>query len=391
MQEENNNTAGDGRSLNWWLRLIAATTALFAILIALYAYMFIYGGWGMVASIFSSPAPEMETNDIAALPDLEGGLFLSAMVDRNENGIGFVPVVVLPSTHDFVYVPVDQLSSGPIFSLQHTLSTDLTKMTFLGWPLSEDYQHQTPSIYRADSSRNMTTTNYSEIIQEIVKNIQTTASSVLEPDEEDYFRQGPVVSNDGSILYSSLDEAEFDPEPSVYGSVEAEEWTIYKIDPNNTREVLTNGLAPKWIDETRFAFLKNDGIYLYNINTNEEKLIWSLNFVPTLIHAFDVSDDGQLLAIANPEAEIVTILESKDWEKEFPLEVLSEVSTKASGLTFAADNSYLAMLLLMGSNGTGTEGFARLSYYALDARKFHDKYIDLEDPQLQGLYMPDWK
>lgn len=382
---EENTTAGKGRSLNWWLRLIFTTVILFALAIAAYIYLFIYGGWGMISSTLY-PTPEADTSISINFPNLRGGIFLSAIIDSGEDGTRFVPMLVSPETHGYAYIPVDQLASGPVFALQHSLSADVSNIAFLGWPLTEEYGLETPAVYRAETG-GQEATSYNEVIQ----NIQTSATLALEPDEEDYFRQGPVVSDSAEIIYSSLSEEGFDPEPAAYGSLAAEDWTIYRLDADNQRYNLTNGLAPKWIDDERFVFLKNDGIYLYTISTSEERLVWSLSLTPTLVNAFDVSDDGQLIAISNPEAELVTILESTGWEGDSPLAVMSEVSAKASGVTFSADNSYLAMFRLIASDEAGTEGFARLTYYSLEMREFNDRYVDLEDPRLQGLYMTDWK
>lgn len=386
MQEENNKGIGGTQSLNWWIHLIATTAILVVMSVIIYVYILTYGGFGVITSIFS-PSSEPEANITMTFPNLPGGIILSAVVGTDENGIDFVPVMVFPDTNDSVYVPVDQLASGPIFSLQHTLSADSTKLTFLGWPLVENLSHKTPAIYRADIGGEGVT--YDEAIQ----NIQNTAVLVLEPDAEDYFRHGPVVSSASDILYSSLSEAEFDPEPAVYGTISAEEWTIYRIDVDNQRHTLTNGLAPKWIDGERFVFLKNDGIYLYDLGTDEERLVWSLSFTPSLLNAFDVSDDGHLLAISNPEAEVVTIIENQEWDENIPAVILAEVSIKATGVTFSFDNSYLAMLQLVSLDEAGTEGFARMVYYAIKEQGFHNNFVNLNDDAkvLQGLYLTDWK
>lgn len=386
---EENVTTGKGRSLNWWLRFISIVVVAFVFLIALYSYLFIYIGWTELSSMFSSANPaesELNATNSTVFADLNGELFLSAVLEREDGSVGFVPVIVLPETDQFAYLPVDQLGSGPIFSLQHAISDDLVGLTFLGWPFNDEWSHQTPAIYRANTGIVGATS-----LEDIIQSIQNTAALALEPDSEDYFRQGPVIANSGEILYASLSEDEFDSEPAVYATLPAEDWTIYRVDANNERHTLVNGLTPKWVDDTKFVFLKNDGVYLYNINNDEETLVWNLGFTPTLAHAFDVSDDGRFLAIANHEAGTVTIIENNGWEEEVTISVFSEVAAKVAGITFAPDNAYLAIVQLIGSNEDGTEGFPRLTYYSLENREFIQKYVDLEDPNLEGIYLTDWK
>lgn len=362
------------KGINWWLRLVAMWVLIISVLTALAIYLIFY----------NSAKPEPQA---ASLPELSGGIFLSLLLDQTElsGTVNYAPIIVAPGNdpnNQALYIPIEQ-SDTPIFSLQLALSADAQKMTFLGWPLVESLSHQTPAIYRTDIGG--TEGNYDVFIQKI----RDTANLVSEPDTEDYFRQGPAISDSGNILYASLGEAEFDPEPAMYGSVLADEWTIYMLDSTNEPRTLTSGLAPKWIAEDRFVFLKNDGIYVYDLGANNESLIWRLDFMPKLVNAFDVSDDGSLIAIANHETETITIL---DWDKSGSATISSEIpAITVSGLTFSPNNSYLAMLQLVSFDESGEEGYARLIYYAMAEQKFHDKYVDLNELKPLGLYMTDWK
>lgn len=340
-----------------------------------------YNGLNVLMNLFGgSPSGE-----VAEAADFSGTLLVSAITlsstTQESEGIGTFMVSVRENSAR--YIPVDQLAAGAASTLQYNVSRGGKYATFLGTSSASSTTSKMPAVY---------TTPLTEYVYDKVISSLQSAQPVALATETDYFREMPVVSPDGEVLYSSLSKEVYNKSSNDLGNLPAENWSIYAITTDGNKHMLTYGLQPKWIDGARFAYLKNDGVYLYDLTTNDSIKVEALEYTPTIANGFDVSDDGQFMAISDPSTESLMIIRILDWNSALVAN-FANITTTATYPVFSPNSQYLAMLSLEADPADETQrtGLATIKYFSLEKKDFVKTMLPVDLTTIGGMYITDWK
>lgn len=341
-----------------------------------------YGGLNTLMDLFGTTS---NTGN-----NLKGTLFLSVGTISTTTGLstGVFPILASPADGLLTYLPIDTLGGNPAMILQQSMSGNTNFMSFLG-AVYQAVSSTTSSIndgltvYRADLSA---VSSYQEMLSTL-----KSALPVSVPNANDYFREFPVVSSTGAVLYSSLGATLFAASAAnSLATLSADDWNIMMVDPLGKVTTITQGLRPKWIDQTHFAYLKSDGIYLYDLANKTELKVWASDSVNSIVNGFDVSDDGTLVAFSDPGGSTLTILRVLNWAGNI-VSVIDTVSTQTGNLTFSPDNAYLAVIVPE-TNDAVSSGFEpMIRYYSLDTKEFVSDSIPVDTTLINAIYLNDWQ
>ncbi len=173
--------------------------------------------------------------------------------------------------------------------------------------------------------------------------------------------------------------------------------SVYFVSLDGEKEELTRGAYPVCSPEGQYVlFLKNDGLYSFNLDTGEEKQAVDLTdeeLFPGLNLSgmgwygfrFNVSNNGELLAITNTLGGPSVLLGIDSW-KPFEYELLKEFSfAQPLWPVFSPCNNYLAV------QGFYTEGDypTQLSIYDLDTLERVGGF-SIEGFDLDYIWISDW-
>ena len=148
-----------------------------------------------------------------------------------------------------------------------------------GEPLSE--VESSWQLYRATYA-SLEEDNFTEALSNAER--VTTATGLL---------YDPSISNRGEVLYTALPENE-----DVGAPIAASLGTIHYVDVKGDDQSLGEGISARWVDDYHFVYLKEDGLYIFNLLEEEEKKMLSLLSPVTTATTVGVSDDGTRVAIA---------------------------------------------------------------------------------------------
>jgi hypothetical protein len=349
-----------------------------------------YGGLQKLTGLLPSSGASIK-NETAS--NLQGLLFLSlgTTSTTSPESTGLVPVVISVADGSARYVAADQLKSGPAITLQYSMSSDSSSAVFLATPIvvatgttKTLATQQTPSIYSANTKG---LSDYPSLLTAL-----QNGQSISKPSDTDYFREFPVISPVKAILYSSIPKSVFTKSGTALDTLSTDSWNIYMIGTDGMKKMVTTGLHPKWIDTTHFAFLKNDGIYLYDLGVNSEKKVWNISHLTNIVTGFDVSDDGQFAAITDPANNSVQIIRVLNWSGTV-LSSLAEIPVTATNPVFSPDDGYLAMIVLYQNPSTaqGARPVPVLRYYSLATQQFLTQSEPFDSASTNSIYMTDWR
>lgn len=363
-------------------KIIRTVLAFGAVVITL---LVLFGGYGAIDTLFGyfgKPA-------IAQLPP-SGHLLVSFGTVSTTTGVsnGIHTVTVDASNGTGVYLPTDQLATGPALTLQYSVSSDNNYAVFLATPYKitaeEKYSAgNSLAVYRADIS---SVTDYESNLRAL-----QSAQPVSMPSNADYFRQSPVVAPSKAVLYASVSNKTFELANGKIETISANNWNIMMVDPDGTVHAVTQGLAPKWVDATHFAYLRDDGLYLYDLTTKTEQQIKPWNSPVTVVNGFDVSDDGQRVAFSDPASGTFLILHALDW-KSGVVPVTDDLSGIAvNNLAFSPYNDYLAALTITATGGSSGITTSAIQYFSLTQHTFINATVPFDHSVVKSIYISDWR
>lgn len=205
--------------------------------------------------------------------------------------------------------------------------------TFIGLRGREADQ---PPLSARESSWQIYRANYTLATtpDDLVKTLQE-AERVTNDDDS---KSGAIVSDTGAILYTALSENLSPSEP-----VAVETGMIqYVAEGSSNARTLTEGMDPEWIGASSFAFLKNDGLYVYSLADGTEKKLWNLPTPVTTRRSIGVSGDGILIALADNEAAELLILRIPSIDSE--VELVTTLPIKGSYPVFSPDGNRIALI-----------------------------------------------
>lgn len=211
-------------------------------------------------------------------------------------------------------------------------------------------------------------------------------------DDEIQFKQMPVLSKDAQkILYMAK---------SGLGDnvVNAGEWGIYIVDATSTPKKVTSGTYPRWIDNNKFIYIADEGLFLYDIVSGTKKELWGMNESGALSNMrLDLSADSKYIAWSFPDIGKLWVLDVKEWGNESRLPELSlfdEVDVHGFWPVFSPDSRYIA-IQAVDWDTLHTNPNPRLQIYALQKEnggvlKKIDWKFNLDAFEQSKMFITDW-
>lgn len=333
-----------------------------------------YGGLNTLMNVFGQTSVAEDT-----FPS--GSILFSAGIVSTTTGstVGIAPLTLtlINGTPDIQYL--DRPFKGP--TLQYSVSKDSSYGTFLGSAVTSNVDTAL-NVYRADFRG---ASSYDDIMQSLKEAVSLTAFS-----DADAHREFPVISPDGIVLYSSLSAKAFATASSSLGSLPANNWNIILVDEKGAVHAVTQGLRPKWVDTTHFAYLKNDGVYLYDLESGASTQVWASDNLVTIANGFDVSDDAGYMAFSDPAIGTLTLFRALNWTGNI-VSVISVIPVVETNLVFSPDSKYLAGLVLRPSVITGDPSVVEIEYYSLATPGFISTVVPFDRSLFTGISVTDWK
>lgn len=198
------------------------------------------------------------------------------------------------------------------------------------------------------------------------------------------FKQLPTISNTGQALFVGWDNA---GQPSIE---KAEDWSIYKVE-NGTAQFLVNGFLPKWINDTEFLFLKNDGIYISNITLKTQRLLVPAAQDEVILtnNMFDMSPDNQTLVWTHPNQSVVAVYK-RDTEGVFTKQGIFD--KKSFWVAVSPSNQYVALQTIDPSAvGTEENPGAKIEFFDLSTlTNVSEIEIDIDVFDQMYMFITEW-
>ena len=299
-----------------------------------------------------------------------------------------VPSWIFPTLFDFgrnefSYVPADKLAGSPDgldLAYQHVFSMNGAFIAFVG---AENVGNVSTlsdipmQIYRADVSDAVTFNDFLQRVQNAER--VTNSAGVV--------RQFPSVSNRGDVVYSSHALAD----NKTLLSAEANSWDIYLVSQGGEEQAVTKGVHPVWVDDTHFIFLKNDGLYLYDVAQAIEQKEWGSLEKASMRMSLDVSDDGQYIAWAAREAGSVFVLRALGWNGVQPLTLKGTIPDAGTYAVFSPDSRYLAVLAPALSSKTLGKWESSIDIFDIETLSRAGSELLLVGSEPNFTYLTDWR
>jgi len=284
-------------------------------------------------------------------------------------------------------MPLFELGDSTVAVAQVNMSPLGSKAVFIGMPMMNEVSQVTEF-----SGTGVFSVNLEEETKfpKLVELIQTTSLELSKPDDQDYFRQFPVISTYGNVLYSSLSKELYETAGDDIATLDAQAWNIYIVDSEGEKILLTQGLRPKWIHEDNFAFLKNDGVYVYNLETGTEQLVWRVDGGVTVINGFDVANDTSHFVVTEPSLLKVDIVSVPDWKDSSSMLLVDELSMAATNPVISPDNEHIAFLVVRKSETNTPLQTAGVEFYSFETQNLLVDRKIMED-SIGGTHITDWQ
>lgn len=332
--------------------------------------LIILGLWGAWAYW-----PNTDMNEAVQAP-LSGALILSLAERSLDNTKPVLPYHYIFDKGELRKASVDLVAHrGVELTMQYEISSDTNWMTFIA--VQENASSASEfgtAIYRVDA----TVANSAQTTLEAIQNAKQISNA------DDKLKRFPVISNSGAVLYMVLEDSSKD----VQAPTTAEDWSITLIPAGRMEsQKLTSGIYPKWVNESRFIFLKADGLYLYSFNDGSEKKILSIEDGIDTDTMIAYSPTENLIALTLPSKGFVKIFHVEDWDIG-GLTFEDEVTMQAFYPTFSSDGQSLAMLIgLVDDSGAA---IPYIGIYDLDLSAFRAHPISLMEYDGKSITMSDW-
>lgn len=198
----------------------------------------------------------------------------------------------------------------------------------------------------------------------------------------------PSINNAKSVLF--VGRPDFDPEIDS-ALAPAEAWTIYQVGEEWSTEVV-RGTHPKWVNDSKFIFMKNDGLYLYDTADSSQVRIWETPDGTLLSNMkLDLSNDGSLVAWTAPDAGNVTLLSVDSWEAARPnLELLGQIDVHGFWTVISPDAEFVAVQAVDWESLEDNPK-PRIEFYSTETLEKLDYEFPLHEYNQQRMFMSDWR
>jgi uncharacterized protein YxeA len=176
-----------------------------------------------------------------------------------------------------------------------------------------------------------------------IGSIPMLGASTMLDDSPVPYKQLPAISNTGEVLFVGWENQW---QPTVE---KAEEWTIYKLVDGEVKS-LTQGFMPRWISDSEFIFLKNDGLYIANSDLSAVTRLHELQQGDTVVsnERIDVSSDGKKIVWMRPRNAETSIFHVND---AGAFEKFATIPGWGFSVRFSPSGGYVAFQTLPGDAG----------------------------------------
>jgi hypothetical protein len=192
------------------------------------------------------------------------------------------------------------------------------------------------------------------------------------------------VWNDGRTLYAALPD---DGEAPTGRPVN--DWEVHVTHLNGWNAKVTDGIYPKWVSDTEFVVLKEDGIYRYNLVTDESVRIIGFpdGFAARANMKMALSPRTDFIAWSMPDESLVTAARLVYNERGalVSADPVGTIETIAFWPIFSEDGRVLALQELM------EDGSGKVAFYESATLEKIDYEIALPDFVQTELFVTDWR
>lgn len=294
----------------------------------------------------------------------------------------YIPSVINAKEESIHDLGLKETKRGDSAIQQMSFSRSVVFMTFLGLPhASSTSAHGAGgdvswSLYRVRLD--------GPVDHEQLLAAFASATPVSLPDSEDYFRNFPAVNDEGTVLYNSLSAAALNAHAESIPQLPAEAWNIVMLGLDGKKRILVQGVHPKWITATAFAFLKNDGMYVYDIDSGVAHKILSSKVPLTMVDGLDVSDDGRKFVYTEPQSGELTYMRALNQNLSVftPATVIQLYATNP---IFSSDGTYVAFVAPASSRTP-----AQVRFLDSEAQSLSLNFLTIDASTIQGVYLSDW-
>lgn len=374
-------------SRNWRAYLIAIIAVLIIVLVALVIYLVGHRGGWRSDTPNSPPVPDARTFDerVEAVNEslqVQSPNIPQTLAEELDATRLYFMLAVKGDHRVQSYVFEDgsfnksQSTGVTKFDQYYSYSRDGNKSVFFAVPVIDDMLEDTwgaqAKLYVADTSNNDD------------PSFPDLADAVMIDETNIPHKQHPNVSNAGDVLFNSWEHAD---SPEVEKS---NEWSIHIAKDGEPAKFLTNGFMPKWISDTEFLFLKNDGLYFANTDlTVLKKMATSSAPIVQSNNRFDISADGTMLAWTQPHIPQVFIYSIAGGSS---LELQRSILEKSFWVLFSPSGNYLALQTIdLYAGGREENPQSKIEFYDIATfAKVPELEINFEGFDQMNMYMTDW-
>jgi hypothetical protein len=324
----------------------------------------------------------IEDVGLAAVPS--GTLIISYGAEYEE-GVRLLPAILDFSSPELVYVPLDQSTVGVVDRIvyHHSFSNNEQWATFTA---VDDVDSEATSaltlgeqphrVYLADLNGAVDTS-------EVLTRLQEATNIADDPSVKLF----PSVSDDGDILYMSHPYGTSD---AVYLESTADDWEIHLVTRSGESRAITAGTQPKWLDDNNFIYLKNDGVYLYNLSDSSETPLATTDVSVDVQSRLDITADNKLVAWTEPQIPTVHIFDVEQNEEEVILSHKGALAELAGSSVFSPDGRWLALQTPGYTDEDPTAFLNVVTVYNLETMAKWPSPPIFSDADPETTYITDW-
>ncbi|MBL7045923.1 MAG: PD40 domain-containing protein [Parcubacteria group bacterium] len=200
-------------------------------------------------------------------------------------------------------------------------------------------------------------------------------------------KRNPVLSPDGStIAFQSTLNGERNRD--ALESARVERFAIFTTDLEGNERFIAQGVQPHFSpDGKSILFLKNKGLYLFNLESRRIERVWDMNEGLTYMGMkLDLSDDRKLLAWSSANANDLLVLSIDSWS---PFSAIIKSRYEVTGFwpKFSPDGKYLAFQEVSDVEEINNQHL--VVFKLSDGSK--RTVLELDDYYQEPLWVNDWK
>jgi len=186
--------------------------------------------------------------------------------------------------------------------------------------------------------------------------------SVKLTESKSYFKRDITLSGDDDILaFAALDKADPNDDPYSFGP---SSWSIFVVpDSDRKEQFVTNGKSPTFGPDRQILFIKDDGIYMTDVNNKSEIKIYDAGENALIARdQLGISLDNNLLALSQPLSQKLRIFSISSWSP-FSMSLLKEIDGPGLQPTFSPDGNYVMRYLLVPSEESEYDTVGQIGAY----------------------------